>query len=277
MIKHRIVQLVALAVVVIAVNACNSANTSKNNNSSSSNSAPAPIIQSFAASPAGITFGDSTTLSWSVSNATALSINPGVGAVSGTSVSINPASSTTYTLTASGSGGTATATTAVTVKTIATALSYTDPTSGIYKLLKNAAKSTSTHLVLDLVGPAGSLSGVGFYLSADQTKVNWVIVDSGDTEKIKNSVFSDAIVKSKVAGDVLQAGVYQKGTIGAISASSSTVLASVALDLKNTALIANPRTVAFGAVSGKAVILIPPGSGSTTSAIAIATGVLTAN
>jgi hypothetical protein len=270
MTKQRIYKLILFAVIAFVVGACNPSKT----NPPPSN--PAPTIQSFAALPASITFGDSTTLSWLVSNATVISISPGVGSVSGTNIAVSPANTTTYTLTASGSG-TASATTTVTVKTIATILSYSDPTSGTYRLVKNAAKSTSTHLVLDLVGPAGSLSGVGFYLSADQTKVDWAIVDSGDIEKVKNSLFSNTIVKSKVAGDVLQAGIYQKGTIGAVSATSSTVLASVALDLKNTATITNPRAVTFGAVSGKAVILNPPGSGSTTTAISIATGTLTAS
>jgi hypothetical protein len=273
MTKTRVAQLVLWTAIVVIVGACNPSKTINNN---STPPTPAPTIQSFAASPAGITFGDSTTLSWSVSNATSLSISPGVGTASGTSVSVSPANTTTYTLTASGSGGTANATTAVTVKTIATILGYTDPTSGTYKLVKNATKSTSTHMVLDLVGPAGSLSGVGFYLSADSTKVDWGVVDSGDTEKVKNSIFSSAILKSKATTDgVLQAGIYQKGTAGAVSATSSTVLASVALDLKSTATITNPRTVTFGAVSGKAVILNPPGSGAATTAISISTGTLT--
>ena len=276
--KHRGTEIFfaagMLAVIFIFVNACNSANTTLNPGPST----PAPVIRSFAASPAGITIGESTTLSWSVSNATSLSISPGVGAISGTSVSVSPANATTYTLTASGSGGTANATTSVTVKTIATAMSYTDPTSGTYKLVKNATKSTATHLVLDLVGPPASLSGVGFCLSADPTKIDWAVVDSGDAEKVKSSVFSNTIVKTKVGTDgVLQAGIYQKGTTGAFNPTSSTVLASVALDLKNNATITNPRTVVFSAVSGKAVILNPPGSGSTTSAITIATGTLTAN
>ena len=75
-----------------------------------------PTITSFTASPAAILAGDSSTLSWAVSNATGLSIS-GIGAVTGTSVSVSPALTTTYTLTASNALGNVTATATVTVKT----------------------------------------------------------------------------------------------------------------------------------------------------------------
>src|ERR1700683_4751479 len=81
--------------------------------------APAPTAQptvTLSASPAQINSGDSTTLTWSSTDATDADIEPGVGkvAVQG-STPVNPTSSTTYTITATGPGGTATATTRVTV------------------------------------------------------------------------------------------------------------------------------------------------------------------
>lgn len=159
-------------------------------------------------------------------------------------------------------------------KTIADTLAYTNP-SGTYALVKNTTKSTASHLVLDLIGPAGSLSGVGFYLSADQTKVTWTTVDGGDPEKVKSSTFSNTIVKSKVSGNDLQAGVYQKGTTAAVTATASTVLASVALDLKSS--IPVNTAVSFSAVAGKALILNPPANATATTPITIATGSLVAN
>ncbi len=97
-------------------------------------SAAAPAIGSFAASPTGITSGQSSTLSWSgITNATTCSIDNGVGTVAcaGGSKSVSPAATTSYTLTATGSGGTATATATVTVTTAAPAIgSFTaNPTS----------------------------------------------------------------------------------------------------------------------------------------------------
>lgn len=72
-----------------------------------------PVITSFAATPAVIDPGQSTILQWTVAGATGLSIDPDVGVVSGTSVSVSPAAGTVYTLTATGPGGTATATAGV--------------------------------------------------------------------------------------------------------------------------------------------------------------------
>ncbi|MDP2877520.1 MAG: PKD domain-containing protein, partial [Holophaga sp.] len=68
-----------------------------------------PVISSFTASPNLIQAGQSAELTWVVGRATALSIDQGVGTVTGTSTTVRPATSTTYTLTATGGGGTVTA------------------------------------------------------------------------------------------------------------------------------------------------------------------------
>ena len=71
------------------------------------------------ASPSSITAGETSTLTWTTTNATTVSIDQGIGAVSpsGTSV-VSPTNTTQYTLTATGPGGTATASTTVTVQMI---------------------------------------------------------------------------------------------------------------------------------------------------------------
>jgi len=70
----------------------------------------APTIASFAAEPSSIERGQSSTLSWSVSNASSISIDNAIGTVQANgSRRVFPGSSTTYTLTATGAGGTSTA------------------------------------------------------------------------------------------------------------------------------------------------------------------------
>ncbi|MBI2512530.1 MAG: hypothetical protein HYV96_11155 [Opitutae bacterium] len=80
---------------------------------------PAPVVNSFAASPDSIAVGASTTLDWSVANADSVSIAADVGAspgvVTGNSVVVSPAATTTYTLTAALGSASATRTATVTV------------------------------------------------------------------------------------------------------------------------------------------------------------------
>jgi hypothetical protein len=78
-------------------------------------STPAPVIASFTANPASIVSGNSTVLSWNVSGAITVSIDSGVGAVSGTTATVMPTTTTAYTLTATGPGGTTTRSVTVTV------------------------------------------------------------------------------------------------------------------------------------------------------------------
>lgn len=82
---------------------------------SSTGSPAAPAIAAFTATPSVIGAGQSSTLAWSVSNASSISISPSIGATSATSAGVTPGQTTTYTLTAQGSGGTTTATATVTV------------------------------------------------------------------------------------------------------------------------------------------------------------------
>jgi uncharacterized protein YkwD/chitodextrinase len=89
---------------------------------------PAPTVTSFAATPSSIVAGQSASISWSVTGATAVTITGGIGAVSNSgSQTVTPAQTTTYTLTATNSAGTATAT--VTVSVIAPSAKDTTPPS----------------------------------------------------------------------------------------------------------------------------------------------------
>jgi len=74
---------------------------------------PLPIITTFFPNPISITAGSSSTLSWSVSNATTVTIDQGIGSVALTGTrTISPTATTTYTLTASNAAGNTTTATA---------------------------------------------------------------------------------------------------------------------------------------------------------------------
>ncbi|HZI10401.1 MAG TPA: hypothetical protein VE153_08380, partial [Myxococcus sp.] len=71
----------------------------------------------FEAAPPNIASGESAELSWEVTGAQDVSIDSGVGEVSGSSVQVRPTTTTTYTLTATNERGSTTANTTVTVST----------------------------------------------------------------------------------------------------------------------------------------------------------------
>ena len=67
-----------------------------------------PTISTFTASPASLSVGNPTTLAWTITDATTISIDQGLGVQTGTSVMVYPSATTTYTLTATNSKGTTT-------------------------------------------------------------------------------------------------------------------------------------------------------------------------
>jgi len=75
----------------------------------------APTISSFTASAAHVSSGGSVTLSWTTSSADYLIVSPGLGAVRGTSATVNPTATTTYTLYATNQYGRTSATVTVNV------------------------------------------------------------------------------------------------------------------------------------------------------------------
>jgi hypothetical protein len=95
--------------------------------------APPPVpTADISVNPQTITAGNSATLSWATTDATSISIAPGIGSVgaSGTWV-VTPAATTTYIITATGPGGTAQAQTTLTVNPVI-------PPGGTTTVLKGA-------------------------------------------------------------------------------------------------------------------------------------------
>jgi outer membrane protein OmpA-like peptidoglycan-associated protein len=89
-------------------------------------SAPSPTA-SLSASPSSVDAGGCSTLTWSTSNASSVSIDGGVGSVdSSGSRQVCPGSTTTYTLSASGAGGSRTSSATVSIAAKATPPKPTD-------------------------------------------------------------------------------------------------------------------------------------------------------
>ncbi len=76
---------------------------------------PPPAIACFNATPATVNLGNSTVLSWCVTGAVSMTLNPGSRVVNGASTIVIPAVTTVYTLSAFNSAGVVTRTTTVTV------------------------------------------------------------------------------------------------------------------------------------------------------------------
>jgi hypothetical protein len=100
----------------VGLSGCGSATTSTPKTPPASSM---PAITSFAANPASVNSGTSSSLAWATTNATTVSLSPGsYSSTSATgSTTVSPTATTTYTLTATNSAGSATATTTVTVTT----------------------------------------------------------------------------------------------------------------------------------------------------------------
>jgi len=83
---------------------------------------PAPIVE-ISANPETLVSGQSSTLTWSSTNADTAVIDQGIGSVSANgTITVSPTGTTTYTITATGLGGTATA---------SVTISFFPPTAGI--------------------------------------------------------------------------------------------------------------------------------------------------
>jgi hypothetical protein len=94
---------------------------------------------------------------------------------------------------------------------------YEDPTGvpGSWRLVKNAALSTSSRIVFDLLGPVEQTGhGVDLTILTDW-RAPWTKLASGDSEFALNQAFDlgsgPQLFKSGTKGNVLSVGVFQKG------------------------------------------------------------------
>jgi hypothetical protein len=132
-----------------------------------------PVIASFTASAATVQTGSSVTLQWSVSGADSVSIAPGIGAVTGTSVTVTPSATTTYTLTAINAGGSTMATTTVTVSAgpvITVAISPTSASIPAGTTRQFAATVTgATNAAVTWTATGGTITPAGLFTAGATT------------------------------------------------------------------------------------------------------------
>src|SRR5581483_11684254 len=128
-----------------------------------------PTISSFTAAQPQVATGQSVTLSWSVTGATSLRIDPDVGAVTGSSVKVAPKATTTYTLTAGNASGSKMATVKVTVASKPVVSSFTANPVAIANGASSTLAWTVTGATSLKVDPVGAVTGTSLKVTPKTT------------------------------------------------------------------------------------------------------------
>ena len=177
---------------------------------------PSPTINSFTASPTTIISGNSSTLSWSTTNVTSVTIDNGVGTFGpSNSTSVSPNTTTTYTLTATGLGGTTTATVTVTVNpptlVAPTISSFTaSPTAIIIGNSSTLAWSITNTTSVTIDNGVGTFGPSGSTSVTPNTTTTYILTATGPGGTITRSVTIT---------------VYQLPVVTAFTASPTTIIA----------------------------------------------------
>jgi hypothetical protein len=119
-----------------------------------------------------VKLNDPSTLSWTVTNATTVSIDQGIGTVAATGTQqVTPLTTTTYTLTATNADGNRTATAQVAILPMAIITIATNPAPPvfIYDSGTNTTSATFSEIFTETNGVAGHVYSAytGFYLTPD--------------------------------------------------------------------------------------------------------------
>ena len=192
-----------------------------------------PVVNSFTSNTSTIDLGQTATLTWTTSNASSVTITPGIGAVATSgSTTVNPGSSTTYILTATGnSGSTVTSSTAITVTprvppTFSTSLATVQAGQSA-TLSWNAPSASSV-----------SISGVGIFSSAGSTQV---IPDKTTTYTMTATYIDGTTQTADASVNVEQPPYLLYGLIGLLALGAIVITAL---------LVTRPKTAAAVQQSG---------------------------
>lgn len=106
-----------MVVLMLSLGSCFVINVPQGEGQQGGVQSKSPVINAFSASPANITAGGSSTLSWQVTGATTVSISPNIGNVAlAGSTAVSPSAGTAYLLTATNGAGSVTAVAQVSVE-----------------------------------------------------------------------------------------------------------------------------------------------------------------
>lgn len=143
---------------------------------------PAPTIGFFTATPASITAGQTSTLSWSAPGATTVTISgvPGNFGATG-SVGVSPTATTTYTLTATNPNGTSTATTTVVVSAAQLSFNYCYATPSNIMANESATLNWSAPGATGVtIQPGGiAVAATGTYAVTPSASTNYTLSATG--------------------------------------------------------------------------------------------------
>jgi hypothetical protein len=203
-----------------------------------------PVINYFTASPSNIFAGDSSTLSWNVSNATSVTINHGVGTVGASgSLSVWPATSTAFTLTATNVAGDSNMTATVLVSGVPYTPSFavTDVTVSVDPPSFSGACPTNfySQAVITVNGPGtvtyrwedsdgGTEPTQSLYFSSgsSQTVSTWWLVDTSGSYWVRLHVFTPSETISNQANFTLSCTSAPTGWAGTWSTNWGTMVLS---------------------------------------------------
>lgn len=165
-----------------------------------------PIISSFTASSSSVTPGSAVTLTWQVtapeSYPAELTISPGVGPVSGSSVIVNPNQTVTYTLTATNQLGTDTAQVTVTVGNVPSIGSFTASRSEVsfgepVTLSWSTSNATSVTIT---PSTGGTLSSSGELTVNPTERTTYRLVAANSFSSVEREVTVDVWLTFMIAG-----------------------------------------------------------------------------